>query len=152
MKRRVVLKNGWALLIAGSIFSPLKVSPFSRSATLTLRNMVSSDTYITKGNLYKEIFTEPIESMMFLFVDGRFYIFTSCYPHKVEGQISAVVEYFEKKEKQQISDLVLVVHNHLDISRFSEQDDDTYRYLKQSGFAGRFLIFYPGTEKVAVKK
>lgn len=147
MKRRKFL-GGWKLLLAGSVFEPIRSSSFDRETLLALRKVAKTNAvYVRKGSLYDNIFTEPVESAVFLFQDGRIYVFTVYDETKVEGSISVIVEWFEKAEKQKMCDLLLVVHNHLTLDRFSAADIETSIYLQQSGFEGRFLIYYPWNKK-----
>ena len=140
MKRRTILGGIWKLAVAGSILNK-KLFPFDSEARDGLQSFLRNGIYVKRGNFYKKFFSEPVESALFLFADGEFFIFTSMDEQEVRGDITIIVDYL-KKRGFDVKNLVLVVHNHIPIiGGFSEDDKKTYRYLVEKGFEGKFLIY-----------
>lgn len=99
-----------------------------------------ADTHVVAGNLWTEIFGRvPIERVLVLFKDGDCFVITSEEPHRVEFPTAWM--FGEAKKKP--GDILLIIHNHTGVGRFSPQDKALYRRLRGMGFTGRFLLLLP---------
>ena len=107
--------------------------------------------YIKEGNVYKGFFTEPFETMLFIFKNGDFIAFTNQYEKKVHLPIGYLEEYLKKQNKK-IEDIVIAIHNHNIPARFSPKNNKYYHQLKWKGFKGYFCIYYPFDGKVRILK
>ena len=148
MKRREVLVSGWKLLVAGSIFAT-KAFPFSKSTLGGLRAILKNNArmiYVKKGSLYKSMFTEQFESVLFLFSDGEFYVFTTQEERCVGASIDSLIGWLKKEHD--LKDLVIVVHNHFPPGSFSQKDKQSCACLRKEGFVGKFLVFHTASGKV----
>jgi hypothetical protein len=101
-------------------------------------------------NLYANVFKEPFELVLFQFIDGSVYLLTTQHADHIEVPPYKIVEGF-KRLGYRMSDLVLVVHNHLLPSGFSIPDNAFYALLRSEGFHGVFGIYYPMTKTVIIK-
>lgn len=142
MKRREVIGGIWKLAVVGSVLNK-KLFPFDADARDGFRAILQNETYIRRGNFYKQIFTEPVESVLFLFTNGEFFIFTSMDQNAIYGELNIIIDYLEKKKKD-VKDLILVIHNHLNLGSFSSTDTKTYYRLRENGFTGKYLLYTPG--------
>lgn len=53
-----------------------------------------------------------------------------------------------KKKGYEIKDIAVIIHNHLTVCRFSDEDHKRYRRLKKYGFEGLFLVYCHTSDKV----
>ena len=99
--------------------------------------------YVQKGNLYAGMFgREPVEVVVFIYKVGTFFRFTTMHEDRVACSLGEILLCMASCGKD-VKDVVICVHNHLNISGFSLYDVNTYRYLVKEGFKGKFLIYYP---------
>lgn len=103
--------------------------------------------YSETENLYARWFTEPFERVVFLFKDGTKRSFTTQEAYRVDIGAAGYVEQF-RREKRDIADIVLCVHNHFSGMGFADGDRSVWRYLKRHGFTGKFLIYQTSTGRV----
>ena len=112
-----------------------------------LVNPASESVYIKAGNIYKGFFTEPFETILFIFKDGDFFTFTNNYENKVHIPIG-YLEDFLKKQGKKIEDIEIAIHNHNTPHSFSPHNHQYYHRLKRRGFKGHFKIYHPFNGKV----
>ena len=99
---------------------------------------------IGEGSLCKLIFREPFESVVFLFRDGSFVVFSTGHDKAIAVPASWLLDYIRETGRD-IKDCLLVVHNHFAPTGFSESDLQTWHYLVRNGFTGVFGIYYPAS-------
>jgi len=102
-----------------------------------------------KERSWKELFTEPVETIYFIMEDGVGFR----HSNQDERIIYVSVEELKKSLKTperayQIKDIAIVIHNHFVKSKFSDSDRIQYRTLKKQGFTGRFLLYCRRTKEV----
>ena len=83
----------------------------------------------------QQYFTEHIETALVFFDDGKAFLFT----YFDEVKTAVAVEYMEERGYP-ISRAVLVIHNHMSLSRFSQEDRNAYYRMKAMGFRGIFAL------------
>ena len=99
--------------------------------------------YIYVDNVYAQWFTEPVESAYFLWADGTRIQLTSYEWNKVSGNPDEVLEDI-KKQGVKIEYCLIIIHNHILPSGFSDTDRGFYRRMKEAGFMGMFLLYVNG--------
>jgi len=100
--------------------------------------------YELRFNIYRVVFTEPFESVLFLFRDGTIFIYTTHEENIISIPSGVLLQRFQEL-KRDPKDILLVVHNHLDPGRFSALDIAFYYRLRGYGFNGVFGIYYPAS-------
>ena len=95
---------------------------------------------IERFNLYAEWFVEPVESLYFFWADGNGYKITSYEWDRVSGN---PVDALRKMsgDGYDINTCLLVIHNHLLPTGFSNIDVALHHYLLSCGFRGMFLLY-----------
>ena len=89
--------------------------------------------YIRSANLWKMLLTQNCESLILLFKDGSLVIITENDERRVSLPWDVVFK------DRLVKDLVVVIHNHLGIDRWSIADRSMYHRLRGEGFVGLFL-------------
>lgn len=89
--------------------------------------------YVRSGNLWATSLSGNCESLLMLFRDGTVLVMTEY----LDRRVSLPWDYVFKGRSP--GDLLIVIHNHLGISRWSEADCRIYRTLREAGFKGYFL-------------
>jgi len=113
-----------------------------------------SDLYppnIRTFQIFKELFSNQYETLAVIFNDWTGFAITTREEDQLSVAESFMVEWVEARGKT-LADILAIVHNHNDLSRFSKQDDHFYYYLKNQGFDGFFYIYYPHSGKVLAKE
>lgn len=100
-------------------------------------------------NLFVQLFKEPVEICYLIMKDGTIYRTTQYLEDKVYLNINTLKQTLKKKE-QTIGDIAIIVHNHLQPYRISENDKKIYYRLKGEGFKGTFVIFLQGVNMVLI--
>ena len=103
--------------------------------------------YGSKADLYKELFREPYEVLLLQTWDGKLYSLSN----RLDTKIVIPIYYLKKilaEDGYKISDLIVIIHNHHFIFRFSQSDIKYYRILKQEGFHGLYLLYFQPTGEV----
>jgi len=102
--------------------------------------LTDSDYYCESFNLFKQWFTEPVESAYFYWADGEILKFTSyewntisCTPAEALSEI--------RKRGRDIKSCLFIIHNHLLPTGFSEGDRGFYDAMVNAGFRGMFLLY-----------
>jgi len=100
--------------------------------------------YHAIGNIFDRSFLEPFETLIFLTWQGMVYIYTNQLSDKVILPLE-VVEIDLAFTGQDMSDVMLVVHNHFASPIFSSQgkqnDIKYYNLLRRHGFTGVFALW-----------
>ena len=91
-------------------------------------------------------FSEPFETVVFLFRDGSWMSFTTQHSAVIDCPLSIMAEAIRKSGRA-VKDALLCVHNHFSPISFTSGDKDAYRYLAGQGFAGVFGIYYTAMGK-----
>ena len=115
------------------------------------KSVAGSEVYVREIDLLKAEFMEPYEVLLVIFPDDKGLAFTSMDEDKVAVPGSVIIDQIRQRGRE-LEDTSSIVHNHPDLSRFSEKDNQLYFYLKQQGFDGFFYIYYPHSGKVLEKK
>jgi len=124
--------------------------PFLVVAVFSLSSSLNSPL-LKENNLYEGMFgKQPIEILFFQFIDGSIYGFTSFDEDRIIGQLSYWVEGM-KQMGDPLTECILIIHNHHTPSGFSLIDIASYHYLRNKGFGGLFIIYYPATGTVRIK-
>jgi len=101
------------------------------------------------NDYWQSLFSEPVETVYIIMKDYTIFPHTSHYEDIVYMEIGRLEKMLKKvKDKNYgIEDIAIVIHNHLDDSRFSILDRKQYRRLKKYGFKGLFLLYSHTTNK-----
>lgn len=102
-------------------------------------NAVKSEDKIMYA-IFKDKFTEPIEVMYFLMDDMKLLKITSHDEIRIEFKIWELKKDFERNGYE-ISNIIVIIHNHMKCAYFSDDDINTYRTFKGEGFKGKFYIY-----------
>jgi len=91
----------------------------------------------------KEIFQNSPVEILVLFSAKHIYTITSNEPYRISVNITQLDKHL-KDNKEEISDLVFIIHNHLIPGGFSKNDGDYafFIYLTNHGFRGLFCIWF----------
>lgn len=100
--------------------------------------------YAGEGSICKAVFTEPFETVCFLFRDGSFLTFTTQDDRMIDAPIAILLAEVSESGRF-IEDCLLIVHNHFTPVGFSPGDMRSYHYLRDKGFRGVFGIYYTTT-------
>lgn len=85
-------------------------------------------------------FIDPVETVYCLMNDGMLHAFTNNSPLFVGVSGWFLYDHFKSIGKE-LKDCVIIIHNHLWISPFSQKDKIVYRSLQKYGFTGRFMLY-----------
>ncbi len=97
--------------------------------------------------IFKNRFTEPIEVMYFLMNDTSLYRLTSNEANRIRFRLWEV-ENDLKQKGFEISDVIVIIHNHTRETYFSSNDIIMYASFKHEGFEGRFYIYVWRTRSI----
>ena len=134
------VKARWLLLIVLSLLC------WTSTGDANHRNAVKSEDKIMYA-IFKDGFKEPIEIIYFLFNDMVVCKITSNYENKVFINIRKLKRVF-KENGYIVSDVIVIIHNHIADVYFSEADIDTYETFKSMGFEGTFYIYVHRTKGI----
>jgi len=123
-------KTRWLLLIVLSLLCWTSTPHY---------NSVKSEDKIMYA-IFENRFTEPIEVMYFLMNDMRLFKVTSNHENKVSFVLPVLVGEF-KQNGYDISDIIVIIHNHQKRTYFSRSDIVIYGLFKGEGFDGKFYIY-----------
>ena len=110
----------------------------------------SSSVYIKYFSVFEDLFKEPFETLVVLFDDWSGIAITTQDADRVDVPEARVVEEIKACGKE-LENVFAIVHNHQAPFGFSPQNHHFYHYLKDRGFDGVFLIYYPFSGKVKKK-
>jgi len=91
--------------------------------------------YVKSGNLWVTSLEKNAESICLLFKDGTLIVAT-CY---MENFVAIPWET-AFSEGRTPADLLVVIHNHLTLDRWSSMDDKTNHLFRESGYLGPILL------------
>ena len=94
-------------------------------------------------NPWQSLFTEPIETIYIIMKDDKVFKQSNQDEVKVymdSGRLEEALKNFKGKNYG-IKDIAVIIHNHLKIRSFSDEDRKQYRSLKKYGFNGYFLVY-----------
>jgi hypothetical protein len=91
--------------------------------------------HVKRGNLWTIYLEQNCESILLLFKDGTLIVAT-CY---LENMVVIPWEYVFS-EGREPKDLLVVIHNHLGIERWSSMDNYTNHMFRDKGYAGPILL------------
>jgi len=115
------------------------------------KSVVDSPAYIREFDLLKDQFREPHEVLLIIFPDLKGIAITSQDEDKIAVPESVIIDQIRQRGKE-LADVLGMVHNHPDPSRFSEKDNRFYYHMVDQGFDGFFCIYYPHSGKVLAKE
>ena len=115
------------------------------------KSTIGSPAYIREFDLLRDQFNEPFEILLVIFSDLKGIAFTSGDEDKIAIPESAIVDQIKKRGKE-LADVLGMIHNHPDLSRFSEKDNKFHYHMIDQGFDGFFYIYYPHSGTVLEKK
>jgi len=92
--------------------------------------------YFQSINLWDICLPKNAEGAVLLFKDGTMFALTE----NLENRVMLPWAYLFEWKKYRAEDLILVIHNHLGIDRWSVEDEVVYYRLKIAGFKGCFLL------------
>ena len=98
--------------------------------------------WISKGELFKEIFRDPWEAALFVFRDGHYFTITSREESNISVSPGQVIQQIRLEGKTS-ADLLFVIHSHPHPVGFTFADECMYRRLVSEGFTGLFGIYHP---------
>jgi hypothetical protein len=98
--------------------------------------LFSELVYIRQGNAFQHYFTEPIETIVIIFDDGKYFTFSITEEFRTGISVTWLA-----KHGYPISRAIIIIHNHLDLVGFSPRDIETYWALYREGFRGTFLLY-----------
>lgn len=105
----------------------------------------SQAIYIQEGNIFKGVFTEVIERVVFIMNDGHWFSMATSHNRTIRVACSDIKQILGKRGYA-ISDITHVIHNHFAMARLSSGDKKGLFFLSQGGFRGLFGIFIQGTQ------
>ena len=98
------------------------------------------------NDYWQRLFSEPVEKVCIIMKDYTIFPHTSHYEDVIYMEIGRL-EKALKKKGYKIEDIIIVIHNHLTVCRFSDDDYKLYRRLKKYGFDGLFLVYCHTSKK-----
>jgi len=125
-----------AMLLVLSVF--VAVAAFAQDKRVWLYN------YQPK---FEEIFREPFEVLAIYTQDGKTITITNYLEDKVNVTMEEISKYLDIVGSD-LASIQIVVHNHLLPSRWSFRDKRFYQKLKEEGFKGQFILYFPWNNSV----
>jgi hypothetical protein len=102
---------------------------------------LAGTVYVRIGNIFDGVWTEPFETAYILMYDGKIFKVTTQEFKRVGIDRWLLLDYFNKNGYTAM-DMVLIVHNHFENPRFSSNDIQSYRMLRDGGFTGAFVLYH----------
>lgn len=109
---------------------------------LLLFPVIYAQVHVFEGGLFKNWFTEPVESVYLVCFDGKMFRWVSYHSHTILVFLDDIKWQLEKVNKD-FSDIMFIIHNHTSSMSFSPRDIQTYHRLVRRGFKGAFLLYQP---------
>lgn len=110
-----------------------------------------TDVYVIRGQLHwKTLFAEPFETLYIILLDEKCSIigFTTLEENEVSISVSFLREFL-KADGHEISDIIMVVHNHSFGSPFFSWDNGLFlKKLRGEGFKGAFGVYHTPTDSI----
>lgn len=104
-------------------------------------------------NIWEVIYScyqEPIERCFVITWWGDMYSYTTGEEKRISN-IPMMIEFL-KGVGVEVSDIALIVHNHWGFARPSQENGRTYKYLKNLGFEGAFVIFSTSLKVIYIER
>ena len=140
MEKRRGVKTRWLLIIA------LCLLCWTSTGVTNHYNAVKSEDKIMYAIFWNK-FTEPIEVMYFLMDNMKLYKITSNDENRVSFRMWELKAWF-KQGGYKISCVIVIIHGHTKLARFSRDDIITYKLFKGEGFEGKFYIYVHRTKAI----
>lgn len=102
---------------------------------------------IKEGTIWNgcpKFFSEPFETVVFIFRNGHWISFTTQHDVIIDCPVSFMVTTIQKSGRTTL-DVFFCVHNHFAPVGFTPGDKGAYHYLRGKGFRGVFGIYYTAT-------
>jgi len=99
-------------------------------------------------NVFGSIFTEPFESLLIVFKDGKRSLSFTIHDEIRTGLDTFEIKYLLDKRGRKIEDIAYTVHNHLTPRRPTTGNFRAHNSLKEMGFEGPSFVYYPATGKL----
>jgi hypothetical protein len=103
---------------------------------------------VKEGSIWRgapKFFSEPFETVVFVFRDGRWVSFSTQHAEFIDCPVSMMVEAITKGGRK-VADIAFCVHNHFSPIGFTPGDKDARYYLDRKNFRGIFGIYYPAND------
>ena len=84
------------------------------------------------------------ETMRIVFDDGVYAEIFSVEPHKIIVSVQDILDMSQAIFKRPLSNIKLIIHNHLENAAFSECDKEMFGELRRLGWRGKFLLWHRG--------
>lgn len=108
---------------------------------------VGVQLYRTAGKIWEgcpRFFSEPFETVVFIFRDGDYLAYSTHDAHHINVPISTIADDIRKCGLD-VRACTHCVHNHFSPIGFTRGDEASFEYLKRKGFRGVFGIWYTAT-------
>ena len=112
-----------------------------------MSSIVLADVYITTDNMYADWFTDGVERCYLVLFNGTRMCFTSYDSDRIDAELDSMTTALENMGYTW-KDVMLVIHNHFSLPRFSDADNRTYWRINAKGFHGAFSIYLTSSGKV----
>lgn len=103
--------------------------------------------YISSGNIYHDVFTEPYETVIVLLEGGDYHAFTTQEAFSIAIGATYIREFL-RLQGRKVNEVASIIHNHYVSPSFSEADKREYQRLLRYGFCGRFLLYHTPTGRI----
>jgi len=147
------MKFNLAIILAIICFALIAIGRLFVGPPLPGKEIIASPetTYISRGNIFEGFFREPVETVLIILRDGRYYGLTSFQDNQVAIAPGLFFDWLQKNNIA-VSDIYFITHNHFGIEGFSQEDGSFYYALKNRGFKGTFAIYYPMSKTIRIKE
>lgn len=102
-------------------------------------------------NIYADWFKDGMEHCFIIMHNGTRFEITSFEEKRIHGTVGMIEDFLEENGYMW-KDVMLVIHNHFFLPRFSEQDSKTYYDIKRRGFNGVFAAYVTASGRVLIIK
>lgn len=99
------------------------------------------------NNIFYGTFDEPFETIAFITWRGTVILYTNQLAGKVVVPLE-VIKMDLKFTGEDLTDVILIVHNHFGCPAFSPKDKEYYLYIKRNGFSGVFALWDTALNKM----
>lgn len=137
MRKRRGVRVKWLLIIAMCL--PCWTSASNYNAEECHDKVINA--------LFNNKFKEPVEVIYFMMGDARIFKVTSYDENKVSFVIRNLEDEFKTKGYE-ISNVILIIHNHTKRAYFSTSDLIMYGLFRGKGFDGKFYLYVYRTRKI----
>jgi hypothetical protein len=96
--------------------------------------------YITKGNIFDGVFTEPTETVYFIFFNGDLISFSTHDAYCINLSAYWYKTYLESQGRE-MREVAIMMHNHFGYPKLSEGDRNILLMFRNYGFKGSFCVW-----------